>query len=53
MESSSLSSADIIGLACDEWGANVQVLITRDGRLADRRSLTFVNVVGATRAGDP
>jgi excinuclease ABC subunit C len=49
VESLALGSADIIGLASDEWGANVQVLLTRDGRLADRRSLTFVNVQGATR----
>jgi excinuclease ABC subunit C len=48
VESSSLSSADIIGFASDEWGANIQVLITREGRLADRRSLTFVNVADAT-----
>jgi excinuclease ABC subunit C len=48
VESSSLGSADMIGLASDEWGANVQVLITREGRLADRRSLTFVNVMGAS-----
>ncbi len=48
VESSALGSADIIGLATDEWGANVQVLITRDGKLADRRSLIFVNVIGAT-----
>lgn len=47
VESSSLGSADIIGLASDEWGANVQVLITRDGKLADRRSLTFVNIMGS------
>ena len=47
VESSSLGSADITGLAVDDWGANVQVLITRDGKLADRRSLTFVNVAGA------
>ena len=47
IESSSLGSADITGLAVDEWGANVQVFITRDGKLADRRSLTFVNVAGA------
>jgi excinuclease ABC subunit C len=49
VESLALGSADIIGLASDEWGANVQVLLTRDGRLTDRRSLTFVNVQGATR----
>jgi excinuclease ABC subunit C len=47
VESSSLGSADIVGMAVDDWGANVQVFITRDGRLADRRSLTFVNVAGA------
>jgi excinuclease ABC subunit C len=48
VESSSLGAADILGLAADEWGANVQVLITREGKLADRRSLTFINVQGAT-----
>ena len=47
IESSTLGSADITGLAVDDWGANVQVFITRDGKLADRRSLTFVNVAGA------
>ncbi len=47
IESSSLGSADITGMALDEWGANIQVFITRDGRLADRRSLTFVNVAEA------
>ena len=49
VESSSLGSTDVIGMACDEWGANVQVLITREGKLADRRSLTFVNVAGSSR----
>ncbi len=48
IESSSLKSADILGLALDDWGANVQVLITRDNKLADRRSLTFVNIAGAS-----
>ena len=48
VESTSLGSADITGLAIDDWGANVQVFITRDGKLADRRSLTFVNVAGTT-----
>jgi excinuclease ABC subunit C len=48
VESSTLGSADIIGFASDEWGANVQVFITREGKLADRRSLTFINVQGAT-----
>jgi len=47
IESSALASTDVIGLAMDEWGANIQVFITRDGRLADRRSLTLVNVEGA------
>lgn len=47
IESGTLGSADITGLALDDWGANVQVFITRDGKLADRRSLTFVNVAGA------
>ena len=47
IESSMLGSADITGMAVDDWGANVQVFITRDGKLADRRSLTFVNVAGA------
>ena len=48
VESSALGSADIIGLAVDEWGANVQVFLTRDGKLSDRRSLTFVNVAGSS-----
>ena len=47
IESGTLGSADIAGLAVDEWGANVQVFITRDGKLADRRSFTLVNVEGA------
>ena len=47
IESSSLGSADVIGMAVDAWGANVQVFITRDGKLADRRSFTLVNIEGA------
>ena len=47
IESSALGSADITGMALDDWGANIQVFITRDGKLADRRSLSFVNVAGA------
>ncbi len=47
IESGTLGSADIAGLAVDDWGANVQVFITRDGRLADRRSFTLVNAEGA------
>ena len=42
--------ADVTGLAMDDQGANVQVFITRDGKLADRRSLTLENVEGAGRA---
>ncbi len=49
IESGSLGSADITGLAVDDWGANVQVFITRDGKLADRRSFTLVNAEGADR----
>ena len=47
IESGTLGSADITGLAVDDWGANVQVFITRDGKLADRRSFTLVNAEGA------
>jgi excinuclease ABC subunit C len=47
VESGALASADITGMAVDDWGANVQVFVTRDGRLADRRSLTLINVEGA------
>ena len=46
IESSSLGSADVTGLAVDGWGANVQVFITRDGKLTDRRSFTLVNIEG-------
>jgi excinuclease ABC subunit C len=49
IESGSLGSADIAGMAVDEWGANVQVFITRDGKLADRRSFTLLNAGGADR----
>lgn len=48
VESGSLGSADVVGMAMDDWGANVQVFITRDGKVVDRRSMTFVNVAGAT-----
>jgi excinuclease ABC subunit C len=47
IESSALGSSDIVGLAVDSWGANVQVFISRDGKLADRRSYTLLNVDGA------
>lgn len=35
-------AVDIIGLARDERGANVQVFLTRDGLLSDRRSFTLL-----------
>ncbi len=41
-------AVDIIGLARDESGANVQVFLTRDGLLSDRRSFTLVGVEGAS-----
>jgi len=47
IESTSLGSADVTGLAMDAQGANVQVFVTRDGKLADRRSFTLVNVEGS------
>lgn len=47
VQSSVLGAADIIGMALDEHGANVQVFITRDGILSDRRSFSLVNVEGA------
>jgi len=50
IESSSLGSCDIAGMAMDARGGNVQVFITRDGKLADRRSFTLENVEGAGEA---
>ncbi|MCJ7797523.1 MAG: excinuclease ABC subunit UvrC, partial [Thermoleophilia bacterium] len=50
VQSSVLGAADIIGMALDEHGANVQVFITRDGILSDRRSFSLVNVEGATES---
>ncbi|MGB9879125.1 MAG: excinuclease ABC subunit UvrC, partial [Anaerolineae bacterium] len=47
VESNALGSADIVGIAVDDWGANVQLFITRDGKVADRRSFTFTNLGGA------
>jgi excinuclease ABC subunit C len=44
---STLGNADIIGMALDDWGANVQVFVTRDGALADRRSFSLENTQGA------
>src|SRR5665811_1008454 len=43
-------AVDIIGLARDEGGANVQVFLTRDGLLSDRRSFTRVGTEGASEA---
>ncbi|MHB8869930.1 MAG: excinuclease ABC subunit UvrC [Thermoleophilia bacterium] len=37
-----LGAVDILGLARDERGANVQVFLTRDGLLSDRRSFTLL-----------
>lgn len=47
VQSNVLGAVDIIGMALDEHGANVQVFITRDGILCDRRSFSLVNVEGA------
>ncbi len=41
-------AVDIIGLARDESAANVQVFLTRDGLLSDRRAFTLVGVEGAS-----
>ncbi|MHB9150724.1 MAG: excinuclease ABC subunit UvrC [Thermoleophilia bacterium] len=43
-------AVDIIGLARDESGANVQVFLTRDGLLSDRRSFTLDGVEAASEA---
>ncbi len=50
VQSSVMGAADIIGMALDEHGANVQVFITRDGILSDRRGFSLVNVEGATQS---
>ncbi len=50
IESTSLGSCDITGMAMDARGANVQVFVTRDGKLADRRSFTLENIEGATES---
>ncbi len=50
IESASLGSCDIAGLAMDARGANVQVFVTRDGKLADRRSFTLENIEDATES---
>ncbi len=46
IEGNGLGSADVTGMALDAQGANIQVFVTRDGKLADRRSLTLENVEG-------
>jgi len=46
--SATLGNADIIGLAGEGDVANVQVFITRDGILSDRRSFTLENVQEAS-----
>ena len=45
-QSGVMGAVDIIGMARDEHGVNVQVFLTRDGILSDRRSFTLVNVEG-------
>ncbi|GAB4252484.1 MAG: excinuclease ABC subunit UvrC [Thermoleophilia bacterium] len=40
-------AVDITGLALGHGSANIQVFLTRDGILSDRRSFTLVNVEGA------
>jgi excinuclease ABC subunit C len=42
------ANLDVIGLAMDGLLANVQVFLTRDGVLADRRAFTLENTEGAT-----
>ena len=46
VRSESMGSVDIIGMAMDAKGANIQVFLTRDGILADRRSFDLVGVEG-------
>jgi excinuclease ABC subunit C len=43
-------STDVIGMARDEKRANVQVFLTREGVLTDRRSFTFEGIEGAEDA---
>jgi excinuclease ABC subunit C len=47
-KTASLGTGDVIGLARDETTANVQLFLTRDGFLADRRSFTLEGAEGAT-----
>lgn len=48
VRSESMGSVDIVGMAMDAKGANVQVFLTRDGVLADRRSFELDGVEGET-----
>jgi excinuclease ABC subunit C len=50
VRSSVLGSADVIGMARDERRAGVQVFLTRDGVLTDRRSFTLEGIEGASDA---
>ena len=47
VRSNVLGSADVIGMARDEQRANVQVFLTRDGILTDRRSFMLEGTEGA------
>ena len=42
-------AVDIVGLAHDVDSANVQVFLTRDGLLSDRRGFTFIGTAEASR----
>lgn len=44
-----LGSIDVIGLHCEDDGANIQMLQIRDGLLSDRRSFFLKNVSGEDR----
>ena len=46
VRSESMGSVDIVGMAMDSTAANIQVFLTRDGILADRRSFDLVGVEG-------
>lgn len=47
VRSTTMGTADVIGLALGANGANAQVFQTRDGVVADRRSFSLVNAEGA------
>ena len=47
VRSNVLGSADVIGMARDEQRANVQVFLTRDGMLTERRSFMLEGTEGA------